>query len=210
MGNALGSRCPSTLSFPLPIAMFDTKGRSRKGVTLFVRIQSCFRVKFPGGRGVLGIWADTYARFKVLSTHPSIYQNFLLKPIHLPKFLPFFALEPIYLAKFDTQTHPSTNFMPIFALEPISLPKFGVQTHQSAKISQFLGKMTHPSTYISLSKPTHLHRSYVSMKICKYPPPSGVKFLLLESPRGKVVPPEQQFFKKMRIPAEYSQSHPLI
>ena len=88
-----------------------------------LRLRGCsLWVSFWPGGGVLGIWADTYARFKVLSTHPSIYQNFLLKPIHLPKFLPIFALEPIYLPKFDTQTHPSTNFLPIFALEPIYPP----------------------------------------------------------------------------------------
>ena len=29
------------------------------------------------------------------------------------------------------------------------------------------------SIYISLSKPTHLHRAYVSMKICEYPPPGS-------------------------------------
>ena len=37
---------------------------------------------------VLGIWADTYAQFRVWPPHPSIDQKFLLKPIHLPKFFP--------------------------------------------------------------------------------------------------------------------------
>ena len=76
-----------------------------------LRLRGCsLWVSFWPGGGVLGIWADTYARFKVLSTHPSIYQNFLLKPIHLPKFLPIFALEPIYL--------------PNLTLKPIHLPIF--------------------------------------------------------------------------------------
>ena len=122
----------------------------------------------PGG--VLGIWANTYARFEVWPTHPFIYQNFLPSPIHLPNFLPIFALELIYLPKFDAQTHPSTGFLPIFALEPIDLPKLYPQTHPSIKISHFFWNITHPSIYISLSKPSHLHRAYESMKISEYPP----------------------------------------
>ena len=116
-------------------------------------------------------YSDTCARFKVWSIHPFIYQDFLFKPIHLPIFLSIFALGLIYLPKFEAQIHPPTIFLPIFALKPIYLPKADIQTHPSTKILQIFWKMTHPSIYISLSKAIHLHRAYVSMKICWYPPP---------------------------------------
>ena len=80
------------------------------------------------------------------------------KPIHLPKFLPISVFKPIYLPKFDA----NPSIYQLFA-------NFCSGTHLSTNISLFFGKMTHPSIYISLPKPIHLHRAYVSMKICEYP-----------------------------------------
>ena len=62
--------------------------------------------------------SDTYSRFDVWPTHPSIYQNFLPRPIHLPKFLPIFTHEHDYLPKFDAQTRLSTIFCQFLLLNP--------------------------------------------------------------------------------------------
>ena len=85
-----------------------------------------------------------FCQFLLLNS--SIYQNLTLKPTHLQFFCQFLLLNP--------------SIYQNFTLKPTHLPKFHT----------FFGKMTHPSTYISSSKPTHLHRAYVSMKICEYPP----------------------------------------
>ena len=60
--------------------------------------------------GVLGIWADTYARFEVWPTHPFIYQNFLPRPIHLPNFCQFLLL--------------NSSIYQNLTLKPINLPFF--------------------------------------------------------------------------------------
>ena len=136
-----------------------------------------FRVlysRFPNPGGVLGTWIHmlnlgvgrpTHLSTKSFS-NPSLYQFFFLKSIKVP----IFALKPIHLPKFWPQNqtrckillwNPSINQN--LTLKPIHLPKF----------HNFLGKMTHPSIYISLSNPIFLHWPYVSMKICEYPPLPG-------------------------------------
>ena len=105
--------------------------------------------------GVLGIWADTYARFEVWPTHPSIYQNFLPRPIHLPNFLPIFALELIYTKIW--RSNPSIYrfcqfllFNPSiyqnYTLKPIHLPKFHTffgkwPTHDPFSFAVFLNHL---------------------------------------------------------------------
>ena len=92
--------------------------------------------------GVLGIWADTYARFWVGPTHPSMYQILVLKPIHVPK---FFAQNPS-----------SYQFYSVFIVKPIHVPKIHAQNPSMYRNFTNFRKMTHPCLYISLSKPIHV------------------------------------------------------
>ena len=89
---------------------------------------------YPSTKVFAHFYSWTRLSTKIWRSNPSIYH-----------FLPIFALEPIYIYQ-------------NYTLKPIHLPKFHT-----------FWKMTHPSVYISLSKPTYLQRAYVSMKICKYP-----------------------------------------
>ena len=66
--------------------------------------------------GVLGIWADTYAQFRGWPIHPSIYQKFHLKPIHLPKLCSqnqarcqILLWNLSIYQNLDAQTHPPTK-----------------------------------------------------------------------------------------------------
>ena len=117
----------------------------------------------PITRGVLGIWADTYAWFEVWSTHPSNYQSFLPKPIHRPFFANFLLMNPSIYQNMTLKVIylPFSQFLLLnpsiyqnFMLKPIHLPKF--------------------HTFLGNDPLIHLHRAYVSMKICEYPP--GVKY----------------------------------
>ena len=113
--------------------------------------------KARGWGGVLGIWADTYARFEVWPTHPSIYQNILPRPIHLPIFCQFLLLNSSIYQNL-TQNPIHLPFLPIFAPEPIYLPKI-LRSNPSIyqNFTLFL-KMTHPSIYIGLIYIDHMYR----------------------------------------------------
>ena len=126
-------------------------------------------------RGVLGIWADTYARFRVWPTHPSIYQNFLLKPIYLPKFS---AQNPSIYQNYPSKHQflfsnlsiyqnlvlrilPSTKILRFRCSKPIHLPKFNDffrkwPTHLSTLAFQnpsFYIDHTYPWKYVSTPTP---------------------------------------------------------
>ena len=75
----------------------------------------------------LSFGRPTHPSTKTFCPDPSIYQFVL----------PIFALELIYLPKFDAQTHPSTIFCQFLLLNPSIYQKFYAQTHPSTKISHF-------------------------------------------------------------------------
>ena len=116
---------------------------SRKRPKTALLDQNKYKIS-PGGTWSLGGYI--YSRFRVWPSHPSIYQNFMLKTHPSTKITH-------RNTNFSFQTHQSTK---IWYSEPFHLPKFYNFGAPNPSIYQNLTifwKITHPSFYIGLPKP---------------------------------------------------------
>ena len=118
-----------------------------------------------------GTSQPTHPCTKLSSSNPSMYQIFFPQNPSSYQFYSVFIVKPIHVPKIQAQ-NPSMyrNLMIFLENDPPMCVHQPFKTHPCTKISRFWGKRTHPCTYIFVSKPIHVHRSYVSMKICEYPP----------------------------------------